>query len=127
MLGQSFEENVLIRKQREEIVLLTNELKQQEIQLNSLFNENLKIKSSLKTSRKKSDEYEIKIKHLEAEISRLTEAERQNSDVFKAKLHNKECVLSKTCIKLKQVEFNNEKLNQEVENYLKTIKVNRSV
>ena len=71
MSSQFFEESILIRKQREEIILLTNELKNQEIQLNIFNQENSKLKSSIKTYDKKLQESDVHMKVYENQIKEL--------------------------------------------------------
>jgi hypothetical protein len=66
--SQFFEESILIRKQREEIILLTNELKNQEIQLNIFNQENSKLKSSIKIYDKKLQECDVHMKIYENQI-----------------------------------------------------------
>ena len=63
--------NDMIRKQREEIILLTNDLKIQEDQINKLFKENKTLKSTLKSCENKQLETEKVIIGLNKEISSL--------------------------------------------------------
>ena len=69
--SQLFHESILIRKQREEIILLTNELKSQEIQLNAFNQENSKLKSSIKIYEKKLHEADCHMKVYENQIKEL--------------------------------------------------------
>jgi len=61
----------IIRKQREELVLLTNELNCQEEQIKDLHSENIDLKELIKKKEKKETELEKKIKSLNSEISNL--------------------------------------------------------
>jgi hypothetical protein len=69
--AQFFEESILIRKQREEIILLTNELKNQEIHLNSFNDDNSKLKCTIKIYEKKLDEADSHLKVYENQIKDL--------------------------------------------------------
>lgn len=61
----------LIRKQREEIILLTNQLKEQEEQICLFQQSNSKLKINLKLMDKKVLDYESKVKNLNQEIQSL--------------------------------------------------------
>ena len=61
----------LVRKQREEIILLTKELQNQEEHLNIIQNNNLKIKLTVKSLEKEKNNFENSIKLLNSEIKRL--------------------------------------------------------
>jgi len=61
----------IIRKQREELVLLTNELNHQEEQINTLHSDNIKLKEIINKKEKKETDSEKKIKSLNLEISNL--------------------------------------------------------
>jgi uncharacterized coiled-coil protein SlyX len=65
------DESSTIRKQREEIILLTNELKSQEVQLNAYDEANIKLKNSLKIFEEKYRNQEITIKDLEKKVAEL--------------------------------------------------------
>ena len=69
--SQFFDESILIRKQREEIILLTNELKNQEIQLNVFNQENSKLKGTIKIYEKKLQDADSHMKHYENNIKEL--------------------------------------------------------
>lgn len=68
---QYIEENTLIRKQREELVLLTNELKTQEVQISVFNEENLKLKNAIKVYEKKFDDYDQRFKYYDNQIREL--------------------------------------------------------
>lgn len=61
----------LIRKQREEIVLLTKELQNQDEQLNIMQTCNLKLKATSKLYEKEKESFENAIKLLNSEIRKL--------------------------------------------------------
>lgn len=65
------DESSTIRKQREEIILMTNELKNQEIQLNAYDEANIKLKNSLKSYEEKFKNQEKIMKELEKKVSDL--------------------------------------------------------
>ena len=69
--SQLFDESILIRKQREEIILLTNKLKSQEIQLNAFNQENSNVKSSINVYEKKHHEADCHMKVYENQIKEL--------------------------------------------------------
>lgn len=61
----------LIRKQREEIVLLTKELQNQDDQLNVMQSCNLRLKAASKLHEKEKENFENAIKLLNNEIKKL--------------------------------------------------------
>ena len=61
----------LVRKQREEIILLTKELQNQDEQLNLIQNFNLKLKLASKAHEKEKKEFESALKKLNNEIKQL--------------------------------------------------------
>ena len=64
-------DNELIRKQREEIVLLTKELQSQDEQLNLIQNLNLKLKAASNLHEIEKTNFESSIKTLNNEIKKL--------------------------------------------------------
>jgi hypothetical protein len=64
-------DNELIRKQREEIVLLTKELQSQDEQLNLIQNLNLKLKAASNLHEIEKTNFESSIKALNNEIKKL--------------------------------------------------------
>jgi len=67
----SCQNGALIRKQREELILLTNELQNQEHQINTLHASNLKLKETIKLKEKRETELEKKNRTLNAELTSL--------------------------------------------------------
>ncbi len=67
----SCENLALVRKQREEIILLTQELQRQEEQINKLHSSNIKFKESIKNKEKKEADLEKKIRSLNLEIANI--------------------------------------------------------
>ena len=67
----SCENAILVRKQREEIILLTQELQRQEEQINKLHSNNIRFKEVVKTKEKKELDLEKRIKSLNLDISNL--------------------------------------------------------
>ncbi len=61
----------LIRKQRKELILLTNELKIQEDQINTLHSTNIKLKEEIKQREKKEFELEKKNRVLSTELKAI--------------------------------------------------------
>ena len=61
----------LIRKQREELILLTDELKQQEDQINTLHSSNIKLKEEIKLKEKKEIDLEKRTRILNSELKAI--------------------------------------------------------
>lgn len=118
-------ETVLIRKQREEIILLTNELQNQETQLNSLNESNKKLKMNLKSNEEKFKAYEISLINFEKQIKDLKDQLNDKDKELEAnriRLHTKEAYFNKQSLKFQQSQFSIEKLNQEMNSNLEIIK-----
>ena len=112
----------LIRKQREEIILLTNELKRQEEQINSLHSSNLKFKDSTKLKEKKEHELEKAIKSLDLEIRNLNEHLKFKSEeleTVKQKLAQKDSYIQNQSNKIFQLQTQVDKSAQELNNSIK--------
>lgn len=62
----------IVRKQREELILLTKDLKEQEIQLNSLHGNNLKQREKCKSLEKQKSDLEKVIKSKSSDIENLS-------------------------------------------------------
>ena len=65
------QDSELVRKQREEIILLTRELENQEEHLNIIQNNNDKLKSTVKAFGKEKTIFDNDVKRLNSEIKKL--------------------------------------------------------
>jgi len=119
------DETALIRKQREEIILLTNELQRQETELNALNDNNLKLKQTIKSHDEKFRQSEHQIKLYEREIKELKsqiDQKEQEIEANKQKFSQKENFHAKQSIKFQQSQFTIEKLGQEIASLQSAVK-----
>jgi chromosome segregation ATPase len=107
----------LIRKQREEILLLIKELNEQQEQFNHVEKCNLKLKQNLKQNENERLEYEAKAKSLNSEIQLLKnerEKQKEISEQLRQKLTQKDFFIQNQSKKLQQTQSECEKLKLNV-------------
>lgn len=107
----------LIRKQRKELILLTNELKIQEDQINTLHSTNIKLKEEIKQREKKEFELEKKNRVLSTELKAINETlklKAEEIESLKQKLLPKDAYIQSQSNRIFQLQTTNEKSNQEI-------------
>lgn len=116
----------LIRKQREELILLTNQLKLQDEKLEKIYAENVGLKTKLKQKAKCQIESEKTMKSLNKEINALkNELEEKELTVksTRKKLNEKDAFIQTQTCRIQQLESTLNKLNQDSERVHKSNEV----
>lgn len=106
----------LIRKQREELILLTNQLKLQDEKLQKIYEENVILKTKLKQKAKCQLEADKTIKSLNKEINALKSELEEKESIVKStrkKINEKDCFIQTQACRIQNLESTLNKLNQD--------------
>jgi len=128
--GIHFEEDDLIRKQREEIILLTKELRSYDELIVKHESETNKLKNSLKRVEKEKQEFSSKISSLNIEINQLKSELKKSNDekkILETKLTQKDAYIQTQSKKMHEFSQNYEKCHVEKSNLVKLNQVNQLI
>jgi chromosome segregation ATPase len=125
--GIHFDEDDLIRKQREEIILLTKELRNHDELIEKYESTTNKLKQSLKKMEKEKQEFSCKVVSLNAELNQTKNEFKKSNDEKKAletKLTQKDAYIQTQSKKIHELSTNYEKCQLELSNLGKLYEVN---
>lgn len=107
----------LIVKQRQEIILLTDDLNNQENEIKQLLISNAKLKTKIKLIEKDKLDLENANKSLKKEIFTFKDDSTKKNEEFEAmkqKLTKKDQLIQNQSVKFQQISIDNEKLKQQL-------------